>query len=366
MGAGVVSKRRRGFLSALSDEEYRGVFVAVKDRPQLQFPDVHSVLQLSHEDGKILAAVMSHVVSWVTTEPTPVGDRREINKPALRRDVLPALQGCSPEMVSAAERRMSALSWPEGPLSSAEFASILLQQEVLGFVLANLSSFKSRRSKRFLEETLASNPTTYATRFLDEPWKEVLHIVREYAGTVFQGKWGSIGKEQFIDGGANLSDWLFDMAQRSWASEPKAELMRSIDSEESRKDLAEWLSKRFTHQKQQDTLSDRPASAYTTRRHGHERYETEQRSANIDQGGVLDEGDRASEARSPRNRQWSATTVSLDEDTGGRSVSNHGATTTEQPAHGQGATKLYTRANSNMPVNRQKREPRWKSGVRAI
>ncbi|KAG6063608.1 hypothetical protein E4U16_000856, partial [Claviceps sp. LM84 group G4] len=125
------SRRRRDFLVGLDDENFFQVYRHVDQRKQ-SFLDVHLILGLSEQDLIILRRVMEHVVDWIS------GDRRHIvrnssRKPALRVDIIAALQHFDEKKLQLAKDRVSTSIRFDPSQSVAEAASIVIQQEVLEF-----------------------------------------------------------------------------------------------------------------------------------------------------------------------------------------------------------------------------------------
>lgn len=95
---------------------------------------------------------MSHVVAWLNATPTIIINRRDNNKPPLRADLATMLEHCSDKIVRAAEKRLGTFVWDlDRLISTAESAFILLQHEVLNFILQHLAEFRSPAVKLYLE-----------------------------------------------------------------------------------------------------------------------------------------------------------------------------------------------------------------------
>lgn len=162
-----VRHRRTGFLTALDDQAYHRAYNLVASSTDIFFLDVHTFLKLSKEEGRIMTRILSHVVHWLNSAPTKVGER-DNNKPPLRQDFLPALKA----------------HWGD----EAEKRSLLLEYRVLEFVRACMVQFKSPLVEVYLQQFPAEAGDSYSERFADEPWNGVLQIVREVTGPCFPDK----------------------------------------------------------------------------------------------------------------------------------------------------------------------------------
>ncbi|UPK89904.1 hypothetical protein LCI18_000839 [Fusarium solani-melongenae] len=172
-------KRQPGFLSAMDDLGYYEVCKRIASTRQLRFPNIHHIISLTKEEGKVLFQVMSHVVAWLNATPTTIINRRDNNKPPLRADLATTLEHCSDKIVRAAEKRLGTFS-----------ASILLQHEVLDFVLQHLAEFRSPVVKPYLEQAPKEvDVAQYTKRFSHEMWSEVLTIVQRWVGHDFHSEW---------------------------------------------------------------------------------------------------------------------------------------------------------------------------------
>lgn len=108
--------------------------------------------------------------------PTVISDDRKSNKPPLRADIVPALHHCSNRDVLEAEKRLDIFVWePDYRGSTPEMASMLLQHEVLDFILQRLGDFKKPVVKLYLEQAPEQvDGAQYTKRFAHETWGEVL------------------------------------------------------------------------------------------------------------------------------------------------------------------------------------------------
>ncbi|KAM0362979.1 hypothetical protein ACHAO7_010766 [Fusarium culmorum] len=184
-------KRRPNFLVALDDVRYREMCSRILTTSRLRFPNTHRLASLSKDDGKVLFQVMNHVVGWLNANPTTISNQRDNNKPPLRADITSTLGHCSDRDIREAEKRLGILVWePEHDSARREAASILLQHEILDFVLQRLGDFKSPAAKLHLEQVPRKvDRAQYTKRFTHETWSEVLRIVQRWVGPEFSSEW---------------------------------------------------------------------------------------------------------------------------------------------------------------------------------
>ncbi|KAG6107106.1 hypothetical protein E4U13_007084, partial [Claviceps humidiphila] len=186
-------RRRVDFLFELDREAYWQVYEHVLPRGQTSFPDVHRILSLSEQDGKVLSGVMDHVADWLSSVRSKRPHKRENNKPGLRVDIVPALQHFNEKRLQEAKRRVTtfvAEALDQTDQSIAETTSIVMQQELLEFVCGRLEEFKSASAKEQLNQPLdTDNAGLYRTRFQQAEWADILNIVRWYMGPEFRPEW---------------------------------------------------------------------------------------------------------------------------------------------------------------------------------
>ncbi|GKU10393.1 unnamed protein product, partial [Fusarium langsethiae] len=138
------TRRRIGFLTAIDDGRYQEMYKRILTTSQLRFTNIHRLITLGKDDGKILFQVMSHVVAWLNADPTTTSYRRDNNKPPLRAGIEAKLDQCSDRDVRDVEKKLGIFIWePDHHNSTSQTASILLQHEVLDFVLQSMADFKS-------------------------------------------------------------------------------------------------------------------------------------------------------------------------------------------------------------------------------
>jgi len=176
------SQRNPEQLRAFDHRGYWEVYERILRTPALRFPDIHRITGLSQGQGRVLLQVVSHVVDCLTSERTKITNSRHNDKPPLRKDLEPALDYYTPARLRQAEKRLKVFFPPTTPpQSSLESASVLLQQEVLEFVLEHLAAFNAPKMRDYLQD---GDPDSdlYAARFREGTWAGVLKIVRWHVG----------------------------------------------------------------------------------------------------------------------------------------------------------------------------------------
>ena len=157
--------RRKGFLVRLDDDQYRRVYTAISDIPQLQFIDIVWWLKIRKNEGKLISTVITHIGRWLNQQPYEVRDRSS-SKPALRLDLVPALQRNHGEQ--------------------AGVESIVLQRDIAVVVRKNISALTDPNVRHWTDEYPHEHPETYCTRFQNVAWLKILKIVHEKVGPHFQ------------------------------------------------------------------------------------------------------------------------------------------------------------------------------------
>lgn len=160
--------RRRDFFPDVDDVTYLGLYRTVLSEPGRRFIDIQALLRTTKQEGKLMSIVMSHVTLWMNAEPAKVSDR-DNNKPALRKDLVPALQAKYGD--------------------KADEKSRVLQQAVLDYVHENAKDFASTTLEHYLHKYPSGDDETYGKRFEHKVWREVLSIVTIYAGPSLQHKY---------------------------------------------------------------------------------------------------------------------------------------------------------------------------------
>lgn len=157
--------RQRDLFPTADNKVYENLYEFVLSRPDLSFPDIHSLLKTTKQEGKVMSIVMSHVSQWLNRNPTKVAER-DNNKPLLRNDLVPALR--------------------ERHGEKADEQSVELQNRVLEYVRDNIGEFTCPTVENYLQEYPHGDGTAYTKRFEHETWKGVLIIVLNIAGPHLQ------------------------------------------------------------------------------------------------------------------------------------------------------------------------------------
>jgi hypothetical protein len=160
--------RRRDFFPNLSDDVYFNLCQSVLYEPGRRFIDIQALLKTTKQEGKLMSTIMSHVGQWLNKEPERVSDR-DNNKPALRKDLVPALR---PKYGDKADDK-----------------SRFLQQIILDHVRENAKEFTSTALEHYLHEYPSGDCDAYGARFQHKVWRSVLSIVTNVAGPTLQHKY---------------------------------------------------------------------------------------------------------------------------------------------------------------------------------
>ncbi|GJN87053.1 hypothetical protein PLIIFM63780_010635 [Purpureocillium lilacinum] len=165
----VASKRNPKLLQSFDARGYWDIYERVLHTPALRFADVHRITGLSQGQGGVLFQAIDHVVNWLNPQRTIAVDRRSNTKPQLRLDLEQKLEYYTLTRLRQAEKG----------------ASVLLQQEVLEFVLEHLAAFNAPKMRDYLND---GDPDSdlYAARFREDTWAGVLKIVRWHVGSDFR------------------------------------------------------------------------------------------------------------------------------------------------------------------------------------
>lgn len=187
------TKRRPRFLSEVNDQAYYEIYQCIAANRQLRFPDIHCIMNMTRDDGKVLFQVMTHIIAWLNPNPTKIRNQRDNNKPPLRADLEPVLGTCSRNQhIQPAEGRLNAFTWDSNHLLPVpRAASILLQHEVLDFTWAHLADFKDRTISLYLNQFPegVGHCHRYTERFSHKAWEGLLAIVRRWVGEDFHSDW---------------------------------------------------------------------------------------------------------------------------------------------------------------------------------
>jgi len=129
--------------------------------------------------GRVLFQVLDQVVGSPNLERKGI-NRGSNTKPQLRLDLVPVLDYYTPTRLRQAEKRVKIFHPSATPQLPLETASVLLQQEVLEFVLEHLADFNALKTRHYLKD---ANPDSdlYAARFGEDTWG--LACSRSSAGT---------------------------------------------------------------------------------------------------------------------------------------------------------------------------------------
>ncbi|KAJ6436872.1 reverse transcriptase domain protein [Purpureocillium lavendulum] len=252
--------RNPRLLVAFDARGYWDVYERIVHTPALRFPDIHRITSLSQNQGRVLFQVMDHVVNWLNPKRTVIGDRRDNKKPPLRDDLLPALESFDARRLREAEKRLTTFIPPMTARPACESASVLLQQEVLEFVLEHVADFRGRNVRAYLEPFAGGpNGEGYAARFREETWRGVLDIVRWYVGSDFRPDW--LPTEGMVDEAsgsepstlaANLTDAFCNYATRLPVVSANEQLRRKLETSTFRIALATWFSEQCAEEQKTD------------------------------------------------------------------------------------------------------------------
>ncbi|KAF5002323.1 hypothetical protein FDECE_10647, partial [Fusarium decemcellulare] len=364
------AKRQPGFLAAIDDMGYYELYKRIANTRQLRFPNIHRIVSLTKEEGKVLSQVMGHVVAWLNEAPTMIVNRRDNNKPPLRADITARLEHCSDQTVRAAEKRLGTFVWdPDHIISAPETASILLQHEVLDFVLQHLADFRNPAVKLYLEQAPREvEVAQYTKRFSHETWSEVLTIVQRWVGQGFHSEWmqrpprsddicHSNGHAQSAGGfrradGLSLTESFRNTVKEDPELGADAAFLGKLDSRAFEAALSGWFARQQGHH--HDDPHQRPDMR---------RAEGESVPATIDAArNLYEEQGVSAREKAMRGSKGDDPTVVLDSDDGGssRSDSPFLTETARVPVHPVGATepvsshaRAATLERHPLPENRQ-------------
>lgn len=160
--------RRRDFFPNVGDGAYLNLYQSILSEPGRQFIDIQALLKTTKQEGKLMSIVMSHVSQWMNPKPEKVLDR-DNNKPALRKDLVPALRAEYGD--------------------KADDTSRVLQQAVLSHVREKAKDLTSTALEHYLHEYPDGDDEAYGARFKHEVWRNVLSIVTTFAGPTLQHKY---------------------------------------------------------------------------------------------------------------------------------------------------------------------------------
>lgn len=174
-------RRRDGFLCGLGDGAYDEMHQRLCGSPRFLFPEVDRVLGIKKEEGQIMRAVMMHVVRWVNAAPDQAKNIRASNKPLHRRGLEPVLRRAYESRADMDEC---------GKQRQAEADALLLEKEILDSARRHMKVLQRPASYTQLEQyPRAGEGEEYAQRFSEEPWREMLTLVKRRLGPAFQPPW---------------------------------------------------------------------------------------------------------------------------------------------------------------------------------
>lgn len=269
-----IRRRRPNLLPSLDDKSYREIYQYICDRSgQLCFPSLDRITRLTKEDGRVLSAVMGHVITWANVEPRVITNSRINNKPQLREDLGCVLRPLADDIVHRWREKtgttldsMGMDGWP-----AVDIASALLQQEVLDLALENMAWFRSARGKASLEPTPAASTAAYARRFSQQgPWAAVLQAARRFLGDDLQPRWVAAPttdeeEEPEVLAGltaATLASSVCDFLATLPSLSEEAVVCRKMGSKAVRSALALWFSQHKQPSAREYSSTDpRPPSA---------------------------------------------------------------------------------------------------------
>ncbi len=174
-------RRREDFLCGLGDRAYDEVHRRLCSSHRYLFPEVDGVLGIKKEEGQILRTVMMHVVRWVNAAPDQAKNIRASNKPLHRRGLEPPLR-CVYESRADMDER--------GKQRQAEADALMLEKEILDSARRHMKLLQSPALYTQLEQyPRAGEEDEYAQRFSEEPWREMLTLVKRRLGAEFLPPW---------------------------------------------------------------------------------------------------------------------------------------------------------------------------------
>ncbi|KAK3173876.1 hypothetical protein K4F52_010384, partial [Lecanicillium sp. MT-2017a] len=155
-------------------------------------------------------------------QPTEVDDRRDNNKPPLWQDLKAGMQDFDAASVLLAKKRLKHAP-PTGADEEArcplDSAAILLQQEIIEYVLDNLHDFRRRDRRAWLSLFPDGREgSSYGDRFRSEPWAGLLRLVGWYAKDGFRPEWQDLRAKGYT--GAEGQDRRHDAGDDDYTGSP--------------------------------------------------------------------------------------------------------------------------------------------------
>lgn len=187
-----IGQRRDEFLTLLNDDSYARLFRFIKLHPEISFPNIHKVTDLTRPQSSTLAQIFIQVVYWLNPDPAVITTRQGY-KPGLHKDIAYGLQHLtagSIQQIGTRSPTIAAVLQTLPPAPPSETGSLLLQHEVLDYIMNHLSAFRAKGGGALVgtPPDEQDNPT-YKARFSSALWAGLLSIVRGYARPNFQQEW---------------------------------------------------------------------------------------------------------------------------------------------------------------------------------
>jgi hypothetical protein len=165
--SGALRDRRQGFLATLDDKTYEELHSYMLFTSDLRFPDVHSLIRTTRQEGKVMSTIIGHVGHWLNKNPTIIQERNA-SKPLLRMEFLPAL-----------EKKYG---------KDANQKSIELERQLLVHVQEHMDGLTDKTVECFLNQFPTNTEQDYIRRFDHSSWKNILVIVHAMVGPHFQNE----------------------------------------------------------------------------------------------------------------------------------------------------------------------------------
>lgn len=144
--------------------------------------------------------VMTHVVAWLNPEPFDAKKHyRKNNKPLLREDLKPEIRKALRQRQGRRAEDAAEVA-TLAPLAGSdeeevEALSITLERQVLDRVRLDMAFYKSTVGKASVDTLLSKDADGYGERFIDSPWKDVLHCVKRTVIS-FRSPWDVVRGDQ--------------------------------------------------------------------------------------------------------------------------------------------------------------------------
>ncbi|KAI9148688.1 hypothetical protein HJFPF1_10729 [Paramyrothecium foliicola] len=246
-------QRRPDFLVSLDDDAFREVYDFLANRLETKFSSIRRLTCLSSQDGRLLAQVLDHVIDWLGLERTPAANRRDNKKPLYRRDLVPSLQHFNLSLVSQARRRVAfiCLDSDKPEASPASDASVVMQQELVDFIIDHIEAFRTPAVRvELAQRQEADTEEAYKKCFLREEWAQALAIVRWYAPSDFRPEWQYPTEERQSNVETKEAQQDLAKAMLKFVSGKEGEVDREAQQRMSRdpdlrQKLERWLTEQY-------------------------------------------------------------------------------------------------------------------------